>query len=168
MQWCPICKGLIIELLLFEQVNLNKMFWSKPQSLALAPDSPLRIEEPQYEGIQRLFLKLMLFYSKQSTSIRGANVIYLRVIHQIDRPAIYDGESLCSSAHWPHSLQPFSYVLMDCYVKLFFYLFVYRREKEWCSSWVCSLDCLWLRLGIQAADICNKDAFYKVVVKNYL
>nr|XP_009768172.1 PREDICTED: ubiquinol-cytochrome-c reductase complex assembly factor 1-like [Nicotiana sylvestris]XP_016502546.1 PREDICTED: ubiquinol-cytochrome-c reductase complex assembly factor 1-like [Nicotiana tabacum] len=76
------------------QVNLNKMFWSKPQSLALAPDSPLRIEEPQYEGIQRLFLKLMLFYSKQSTSIRGANVIYLRVIHQIDRPAIYDVFSL--------------------------------------------------------------------------
>lgn len=75
------------------------MFWSKPQSLALAPDSPLRIDEPQYEGIQRFLLKLMLFYSKQSTSIRGAHVIYRRVIHQIDRPAIYDGEPLCTSAH---------------------------------------------------------------------
>ncbi|XP_016500177.2 uncharacterized protein LOC107818650 [Nicotiana tabacum] len=76
------------------QVNLNKMFWSRPQSLALAPDSPLRIDEPQYEGIQRFLLKLMLFYSKQSTSIRGAHVIYRRVIHQIDRPAIYDVFSL--------------------------------------------------------------------------
>lgn len=76
---------------LSEQVNLNKMFWSKPCSLVLAPDSPLRIEEPKYEGIRRIILKLMLFYSKQSKSIRGANVIYHRVISQVDKPAIYDG-----------------------------------------------------------------------------
>ncbi|KAM7497663.1 hypothetical protein LguiA_022077 [Lonicera macranthoides] len=76
------------------EVNLNKMFWSKPCSLALAPDSPLRVEEPKYEGIRRIILKLMLFYSKQSKSIRGANVIYNRVISQVDKPAIYDVFSL--------------------------------------------------------------------------
>ncbi|XP_031276997.1 ubiquinol-cytochrome-c reductase complex assembly factor 1-like [Pistacia vera] len=32
----------------------------------------------------------MLFYSKQSKSIRGANVIYRRVVLQVDKPAIYD------------------------------------------------------------------------------
>ncbi|KAK9913978.1 hypothetical protein M0R45_037777 [Rubus argutus] len=71
-------------------VNLDKLFWSKPCSLALPPDSPLRIDETQYEGIKRVFLKLMLFYSKQSTSIRGANVVYKRVISQVDKPAIYE------------------------------------------------------------------------------
>lgn len=67
------------------------MFWSKPSSLALAPDSPLRVDEPKYEGIKHFILKLMLFYSKQSKSIRGANVIYKRVVSQVDTPAIYDG-----------------------------------------------------------------------------
>ncbi|KMS98919.1 hypothetical protein BVRB_3g068070 [Beta vulgaris subsp. vulgaris] len=71
-------------------VKLDKLFWSKPCSLALAKDSPLRIEEPNYEGIRRFFLKLMLFYSKQSKSIRGANVVYKRIISQADIPAIYD------------------------------------------------------------------------------
>ncbi|KAK4340855.1 hypothetical protein RND71_039356 [Anisodus tanguticus] len=76
------------------EVNLNKMFWSKPHSLVLAPDSQFRVEDPQYEGFKRFLFKLMLFYSKQSKSIRGANVIYRRVIHQVDRPAIYDVFSL--------------------------------------------------------------------------
>lgn len=71
-------------------VRLDKLFWSKPSSLALAKDSPLRIEEPDYEGIRRFLLKLMLFYSKQSKSIRGANVIYKRIITQVDKPAIYN------------------------------------------------------------------------------
>ncbi|BBG98196.1 ubiquinol-cytochrome C chaperone family protein [Prunus dulcis] len=71
-------------------VNLDKLFWSKPCSLALAPDSPLRIEEPQYAGFKRAILRLMLFYSKQSTSIRGANVVYKRIISQVDKPAIYE------------------------------------------------------------------------------
>ncbi|XP_052187334.1 uncharacterized protein LOC127798073 [Diospyros lotus] len=72
------------------QVNLNKMFWSKPCSLSLAPDSPLRIEEPKYEGIRHIMLKLMLFYSKQSKSIRGANLVYRRITSQVDKPAIYN------------------------------------------------------------------------------
>ncbi|XP_078447919.1 ubiquinol-cytochrome C chaperone family protein [Wolffia australiana] len=72
------------------EVRLNTLFWSRPCSLALAADSPLRIEEPQYEGIKRMVLKLMLFYSKQSKSIRGANVIFKRVVLQVDKPAIYD------------------------------------------------------------------------------
>lgn len=76
------------------EVNLNKMFWSKPCSLALPPDSPLRIDEPKYEGIKRFILKLMLFYSNQSKSIRGANVIYRRVIAQVDKPPIYNVFSL--------------------------------------------------------------------------
>lgn len=76
------------------EVNLNKMFWSKPHSLELAADSPYRIEDPQYDGIKRFVLKLMLFYSKQSQFIRSANAIYLRVRHQVDRPAIYDVFSL--------------------------------------------------------------------------
>ncbi|CAH8285547.1 unnamed protein product [Eruca vesicaria subsp. sativa] len=71
-------------------VNLDKMFWSKPCSLALPKDSPLRIDEPNYEGVRRFILKMLLFYSKQSTSIRGANVIYKRIIAQVDTPAIYD------------------------------------------------------------------------------
>ncbi|XP_024193058.1 ubiquinol-cytochrome-c reductase complex assembly factor 1 [Rosa chinensis] len=71
-------------------VNLDKLFWSKPCSLALPPESPLRIDEPEYEGIKRVFLKLMLFYSKQSKSIRGANVVYKRVVSQVDKPAIYE------------------------------------------------------------------------------
>uniref|UniRef100_A0A7C9EPA5 Ubiquinol-cytochrome c chaperone domain-containing protein n=1 Tax=Opuntia streptacantha TaxID=393608 RepID=A0A7C9EPA5_OPUST len=71
-------------------VKLDKLFWSKPSSLALAKDSPLRIEEPNYEGIRRFLLKLMLFYSKQSTSIRAANAIYKRIITQVDKPAIYN------------------------------------------------------------------------------
>lgn len=73
-----------------EGVNLNKLFWSKPSSLALPPDSPMRIEEPKYEGIRRIILKMLLFYSKQSKSIRGANVVYRRIISQVDKPAIYD------------------------------------------------------------------------------
>ncbi|CAK7335895.1 unnamed protein product [Dovyalis caffra] len=71
-------------------VNLDKMFRSKPTSLALAPDSPLRMEEPKYEGIRRFVLKLLLFYSKQSKSIRGANVVYHRIVSQVDKPAIYE------------------------------------------------------------------------------
>uniref|UniRef100_A0A1J3II50 Ubiquinol-cytochrome-c reductase complex assembly factor 1 n=1 Tax=Noccaea caerulescens TaxID=107243 RepID=A0A1J3II50_NOCCA len=71
-------------------INLDKMFWSKPCSLALPKDSPLRIDEPNYEGFRRVILKLLLFYSKQSISIRGANVIYKRIIAQVDKPAIYD------------------------------------------------------------------------------
>ncbi|XP_074281826.1 uncharacterized protein LOC141606554 [Silene latifolia] len=72
------------------KVKLDKMFWSSPSSLALAKDSPLRIEEPHYEGIRRFMLKLMLFYSKQSKSIRCANVVYKRVLTQVERPVIYD------------------------------------------------------------------------------
>ncbi|PON51073.1 Ubiquinol-cytochrome c chaperone, CBP [Parasponia andersonii] len=71
-------------------VNLDKMFWSKPSSLALDLSSPLRVEEPKYEGIKHILLKLMLFYSKQSRSIRGANVVYMRITSQVDEPKIYE------------------------------------------------------------------------------
>ncbi|KAF7824824.1 ubiquinol-cytochrome-c reductase complex assembly factor 1 [Senna tora] len=76
------------------KVNLDKMFWAKPCSLALAKDSPLRIEEPNFEGFKRFFLRLMLFYSKQSKSIRGANVVYRRIISQVDKPPIYEAFNL--------------------------------------------------------------------------
>ncbi|KAL8151254.1 hypothetical protein V2J09_021062, partial [Rumex salicifolius] len=72
------------------KVKIDKMFWSKPCSLALTPESPFRVEEPNYEGIRYFMLKMLLFYSKQSQSIRGANVIYKRVISQVDKPAIYN------------------------------------------------------------------------------
>ncbi|KAG2692232.1 hypothetical protein I3843_08G042300 [Carya illinoinensis] len=71
-------------------IKLDRMFWSKPCSLALALDSPLRAEEPKYEGVKHFILKLMLFYSKQSKSIRGANVVYRRIISQVDKPLIYE------------------------------------------------------------------------------
>ncbi|KAM7273715.1 hypothetical protein ACFE04_028379 [Oxalis oulophora] len=71
-------------------MNLDKMFWSKPSSLAVPPGSPHRMDEPQHEGFKRFFLTLMLFYSKQSRYIRGANVIYRRVVNQVDKPPIYD------------------------------------------------------------------------------
>lgn len=74
------------------------MFWSKPCSLALPRDSPLRVEEPDYQGIKRFMLKLMLFYSKQSKSIRGANVVYQRIISQVDKPPIYEGP-FCSQQY---------------------------------------------------------------------
>lgn len=67
------------------------MFWSKPCSLALPSNSPLRVEEPKYEGFRYIMLKLMLFYSRQSKAIRGANVVYKRIISQVEKPAIYDG-----------------------------------------------------------------------------
>ncbi|CAJ2648934.1 ubiquinol-cytochrome-c reductase complex assembly factor 1-like [Trifolium pratense] len=71
-------------------VNLDKLFWSKPCSLVLPPDSPLRVDEPDYQGFKRFMLKLMLFYSKQSKSIRGANVVYKRIVSQVDKPLIYE------------------------------------------------------------------------------
>ncbi|KAM1368301.1 hypothetical protein C1H46_015402 [Malus baccata] len=71
-------------------VNLDKLFWSKPSSLALAPDSPLRIDEPQYGRFRRAILTMLLFYSKQSKSIRGANVVYKRIVSQVDKPGIYE------------------------------------------------------------------------------
>ncbi|KAG0485868.1 hypothetical protein HPP92_009947 [Vanilla planifolia] len=77
----PACKS---------EAKLNAMFWSKPCSLALPPGSPLRIEEPKYEGLRRIVFKLLLFYSKQSRSIRGANAVYKRITSQVDKPAIYD------------------------------------------------------------------------------
>lgn len=79
----------------YKQVHLDKLFLSKPCSLALAKESPLRMDEPQYEGIKRLFLRMMLFYSKQSQHIRAANVIYRRIVSQVDKPAIYDGNPFC-------------------------------------------------------------------------
>ncbi|KAF3784848.1 Ubiquinol-cytochrome-c reductase complex assembly factor 1 [Nymphaea thermarum] len=72
------------------EVSLHRRFWSKPCSLALPPDSPLRIEDPKYEGLRKVMLKLLLFYSKQSTNIRGANVLYSRIISQVDSASIYD------------------------------------------------------------------------------
>jgi len=74
------------------------MFLSKPCSLALPPDSPLRAVDPQYEGIKRFMLTLLLFYSKQSKAIRGANVVYDRITSQVDALAIYDGKSSSLSA----------------------------------------------------------------------
>nr|CAB3457980.1 unnamed protein product [Digitaria exilis] len=44
------------------EIRLNSMFLSKPCSLALPPDSPLRAADPQYEGIKRFLLTLLLFY----------------------------------------------------------------------------------------------------------
>lgn len=72
------------------QVNLNKMFWSKPSSLALPADSPIRFEERKYTGFKHIMMKLMLAYSKESRSIERANVIYRRVVSHVDPPAIYD------------------------------------------------------------------------------
>ncbi|KQK16166.1 hypothetical protein BRADI_1g27180v3 [Brachypodium distachyon] len=72
------------------EVRLNSMFLSKPCSLALPPDSPLRAEDPHYEGIKRFMLTLLLFYSKQSKSIRGANAVYHRITSHVDKPDIYE------------------------------------------------------------------------------
>ncbi|GAV79490.1 Ubiq_cyt_C_chap domain-containing protein [Cephalotus follicularis] len=71
-------------------VSLDKMFRSKPCSLALGPGSPHRVEDPKYEGFRRFFLTMLMFYSKQSRSIRGANVIYRRIVTQVDKPSIYE------------------------------------------------------------------------------
>ncbi|KAL5569807.1 hypothetical protein UlMin_026382, partial [Ulmus minor] len=71
-------------------VNLDKMFWSKPCSLALAESSPLRVDDPKYEGFKHFILKMLLFYSKQSKSIRGANVVFSRITSQVDEPTIYE------------------------------------------------------------------------------
>lgn len=65
------------------EVNLNKMFWAKPCSLALAADSPLRVEEPKYEGIRHIIFKLLLFYSKQSKSIGGQMWFTVVLFHKL-------------------------------------------------------------------------------------
>lgn len=65
-----------------EEVSLNSLFWWKSCSLALPPDSRMRVEEPHFEGIKYVMLKMMLFYSKQSKYIRGANVVYRRIKYQ--------------------------------------------------------------------------------------
>uniref|UniRef100_A0A2P2LTR5 Uncharacterized protein MANES_14G038300 n=1 Tax=Rhizophora mucronata TaxID=61149 RepID=A0A2P2LTR5_RHIMU len=94
------------------------MFWSKPVSLALAPDSLLRIEEPKYEGIRYFIFKLLLFYSKQSKSIRGANVVYQRIVSQVDKPAIYEGQSILTLTFWDRAFCflllcfPLSYIFL--------------------------------------------------------
>lgn len=67
------------------------MFRTKANSLALPSGSPRRINEPNYEGIRRFILRLMLFYSIQSTSIRAANVIYRRVVSHVEKQSVYDG-----------------------------------------------------------------------------
>ncbi|KAI7748906.1 hypothetical protein M8C21_023543 [Ambrosia artemisiifolia] len=71
-------------------VNLNKMFRTKPVTLALPLRSPQRINEPNYKGVRLFILRLMLFYSKESVSIRAANVIYRRVVSQVENPMVYD------------------------------------------------------------------------------
>ncbi|XP_020572027.1 ubiquinol-cytochrome-c reductase complex assembly factor 1 [Phalaenopsis equestris] len=101
------------------EVKLNAMFWSKPGSLALPRGSPLRIEEPQYEGLKHIMLKLLLFYSKQSRSIRGANVVYRRIISQVDKPAIYDVFNLESTFKTTFSL-----------LVLHMWLFLRRLKEE--------------------------------------
>lgn len=73
-------------------MNLNKLFWSKPRSLALAADSPYRYKDPQHNRFTQFMLKFLLYYSKQSRFVGSANAIYGRVVYQVDRPAIYDGQ----------------------------------------------------------------------------
>lgn len=98
------------------KVNLNAMFWSKPCSLALAKDSPLRIEEPEFSGMKQLMLKLLLFYSKQSKSIRGATIVYKRIISQVDKPPIYDGScSLLSYFVWWNCIPQIFWIFWCCW-----------------------------------------------------
>lgn len=109
------------------QIRLNSMFLSKPCSLALPPDSPLRAADPQYEGIKRFLLTLLLFYSKQSKAIRGANVVYDRITSQVDTPAIYDGKLSCfSSNSFLMCGLPFLFTFGVCFSSLSF-CFVYSE-----------------------------------------
>ncbi|CAM8964163.1 unnamed protein product [Rhodiola kirilowii] len=71
-------------------VNLNKMFWSKPCSLALLPDSPLRIEEPKFEGLKHNISRCCFFIVSRASPSEGANVVYIRLASQVDKSAIYD------------------------------------------------------------------------------
>ncbi|KAG6500841.1 ubiquinol-cytochrome-c reductase complex assembly factor 1-like [Zingiber officinale] len=73
-----------------QEVRLNSLFWSRPCSLSLPPNSPLRVAEPSFEGIKHIILKMMLFYSKRSESIRRAKIVYRRITSQVDKSAIYD------------------------------------------------------------------------------
>ncbi|KAG2312459.1 hypothetical protein Bca52824_024016 [Brassica carinata] len=72
-------------------VNLDKMFWSNcPNSFK---DNFLFLMISflvMLKLISNMFiLKMLLFHSKQSVAIRGANVIYKLIIAQVDTPAIY-------------------------------------------------------------------------------
>ncbi|GLJ26594.1 hypothetical protein SUGI_0515980, partial [Cryptomeria japonica] len=69
-------------------------FLSKPCSLALSPNSKFWVQEAEYKGISHFFLKLLLYYSKESRSIRNANILYKRILYQVDRSEIYDTFSL--------------------------------------------------------------------------
>ncbi|KAH9329621.1 hypothetical protein KI387_001729, partial [Taxus chinensis] len=72
------------------QVRGSMAFLSKPCSLALHANSKFWVHEPEYKGIHYFFLKLLLYYSKESRSIRNANVLYKRIVYQVDRSDIYD------------------------------------------------------------------------------
>lgn len=76
------------------QVSGNMAFMSKPRSLALPPNSTLSVQEPEFKGFYRFILRLLLYYSKESRYIRTTEVLYKRIVYQVDRPEIYDTFSL--------------------------------------------------------------------------
>lgn len=137
-----LCVLSLIKLIYVWQVNLDKLFWSKPCSLALPKDSPLRIDEPDYQGVRRFILKMLLFYSKQSTSIRGANVIYKRIIAQVDTPAIYDGTI------WFLKQQDyvFSFLFLCIYSLCFVSAAVFNLEKTFKITYSLLVLHMWLVL----------------------
>jgi cytochrome b pre-mRNA-processing protein 3 len=124
------------------------MFRSKPCSLALAPDSPLRIEEPEYEGIRRFVLKLLLFYSKQSKSIRGANVVYRRIVSQVDRPAIYEGEKIIMLFFTVRHLEFGLYISIVWHIEftILFFHAVFNLEKTFKMTFSLLVLHMWLCL----------------------
>nr|XP_043634664.1 ubiquinol-cytochrome-c reductase complex assembly factor 1-like isoform X3 [Erigeron canadensis] len=54
------------------------------------PDSTIYTYAAKSEGQDLEQLGEVFFRSEQSTSIRAANVIYLRVVSQVDKPSVYD------------------------------------------------------------------------------
>ena len=129
------------------QVRLNSMFLSKPCSLALPPDSPFRAADPQYEGIKRFMLTLLLFYSKQSKAIRGANVVYDRITSQVDALAIYDGKSSSLSAF-----------LFLAYYRVFafgvcFLFFHSSLLQYYCLLIICKKNMLAVKMSIWMIDL---------------
>ncbi|XP_024519640.1 uncharacterized protein LOC9661590 [Selaginella moellendorffii] len=89
-----------------EQASLEDAFGYKikPCSLALPPDSMIRYVEPHPGGFRGLMLKVLGFYSKESTRIRGAKRLYARITSQVENPELYSSFGLEKKFRTVHAM----------------------------------------------------------------
>ena len=64
-------------------------FMSKPCSLVLPTNSKLSRQEPEFKSVYRFILRLLLYYSKESNYIQNAEVLYKKIVYQVDMSEIW-------------------------------------------------------------------------------